>query len=196
MMARGDKGVNICLNGVTVIDLKNNKELIYASKRGNLYAINGTLNSTSAHSAITNDTWRVWHEWLGHIGQTSLEWMMRNSSVKGLPNCTSLNFFCDNCTANKASQRSFQEWTKWANGILDFIHMDICGPIRTSSHSGKKYFITFIDDYTCKTHVYLLSAKSEAFEKFKEFKVSVESDTKRQIGILRSDNGTEYVKVL
>ena len=71
--------------------------------------------------------------------------------------------------------------------------MDICGPMCTSSHSGKKYFITFIDNYTHKAHVYFLSAKSEVFKKFKEFKVSMENDIKRQIGILCSDNRTEYV---
>ena len=113
--------------------------------------------------------------------------------MKGLPNCISLNFFCDDCAVNKASRRSFQEQTKRVSSILDLIHMDICGPMHTSSHSGKKYFITFIDDYTHKAHVYFLSAKSKAFEKFKEFKVSVENDTKCWIGILYSDNGTEYI---
>ena len=82
---------------------------------------------------------------------------------------------------------------KRVSGILDLIHMDICGPMRTSSHSRKKYFITFIDDYTCKTHIYFLSAKSEAFEKFKEFKASMENNTKRRIRILHSDNRTEYI---
>src|SRR5215813_10404306 len=37
MMARGDKGVDIHLNGVSVISLKNNRMLMHASKRGNLY---------------------------------------------------------------------------------------------------------------------------------------------------------------
>ena len=71
--------------------------------------------------------------------------------------------------------------------------MDICGPMHTSSHSRKKYFITFINDYTHKAHIYFLSAKSKAFKKFKEFKANVENHMKRRIGILHLDNGTEYV---
>jgi len=32
---------------------------------------------------------------------------------------------------------------------LELIHTDICGPLDVSSFSGEKYFITFIDDFSC-----------------------------------------------
>jgi hypothetical protein len=53
----------------------------------------------------------------------------------------------------------------------------------------KRYFITFIDDYSRFTYVYLLRTKDEAFGKFKEFKKMVENQKKRQIKVLRSDRG-------
>jgi len=56
----------------------------------------------------------------------------------------------------------------------------------------KRYFITFIDDYSRFTYVYLLRTKDEAFGKFKEFKKMVENQKKRQIKVLRSDRGWEY----
>jgi transposase InsO family protein len=60
------------------------------------------------------------------------------------------------------------------------------------TRGGKRYFITFIDDYSRFTYVYLLRTKDEAFGKFKEFKKMVENQKERQIKVLRSDRGGEY----
>jgi hypothetical protein len=49
-------------------------------------------------------------------------------------------------------------------GFLELIHSDVCGPIPSSSISGK----------------------------FKEFKALIENLSKRKIKILRLDNGGEY----
>jgi transposase InsO family protein len=40
--------------------------------------------------------------------------------------------------------------------------------------------------------VYLLKSKNEVFRKFKEFKSLIRNLSKRNIKILRSDNGGEY----
>ena len=45
----------------------------------------------------------------------------------------------------------------------------------TQARVGYKYFITFTDDYSRFGSVYLMKRKSEAFEKFKEFKAKVEN---------------------
>ena len=60
------------------------------------------------------------------------------------------------------------------------------------SFSGYSYYITFIDDYSRKTWIYFLKAKSEVFERFQEFKTLVENQTGRKIHVLRTDNGGEY----
>ncbi|CAN4121548.1 unnamed protein product [Withania somnifera] len=52
--------------------------------------------------------------------------------------------------------------------------------------------ITFIDDYSRYVWVYFLKDKSEAFEKFKEFKDMVERELGKKIKCLRIDNGGEY----
>ena len=72
------------------------------------------------------------------------------------------------------------------------VHSDICGPITPISNGGKKYFITFIDDYSRKTWVYFLQEKSEAFNVFKIFKARVENETGRTVKNLRIDRGGEY----
>jgi hypothetical protein len=62
----------------------------------------------------------------------------------------------------------------------------------SSSISGYVYYVSFIDDYSRKTCVYLLKSKDEVFNKFKEFKALIENLFERKIKILRLDNGGEY----
>ena len=76
---------------------------------------------------------------------------------------------------------------------LQLVHTDICGPMQTKYFGGSRYFITFTDDYSrcCKT--YFLKEKSEALEKFKEFKTAVERESEQSIKALRADRGGEYL---
>ena len=57
---------------------------------------------------------------------------------------------------------------------------------------GKKYFITFIDDYSRYMYVYLLHNKYEALNAFKVFKAKIKNQCGKQIQIVRSDRGGEY----
>lgn len=75
---------------------------------------------------------------------------------------------------------------------MELIHFDICGPIKPFSNGGKRYLITFIDDYSRKTWVYFLQAKSKAFGIFKSFKARVEKESGKTIKSLRTDRGGEY----
>ena len=65
--------------------------------------------------------------------------------------------------------------------------------MQTQSFGGSRYFITFIDDYSRYYYTYFLKKKSEALEKFKEFKASVENEFKMKIEALRADRGGEYL---
>ncbi|GBP53403.1 Retrovirus-related Pol polyprotein from transposon TNT 1-94 [Eumeta japonica] len=65
--------------------------------------------------------------------------------------------------------------------------------METRSLGDANYFTTFVDDYSKKIFVNFLHKKSEALEKFKEFKNQVEKQLECHIKCLRSDNGLEYV---
>ena len=62
----------------------------------------------------------------------------------------------------------------------------------TISLSGYVYYVSFIDDYSHETWIYLLKGQYEVFEKFKEFNSLVENIPKNKIKNLRSDNGREF----
>ena len=80
-----------------------------------------------------------------------------------------------------------------AADLLGLIHSDVCGPMSTLAIRGFAYFITFTDDFSRFGYVYLMRHKSEAFDKFKEFKAEVENHRGRSIKSLRSDRGGEYL---
>ena len=67
-------------------------------------------------------------------------------------------------------------------GLLDLIHKDVCGPFRTTTRDANRFYVTFTDDYSRYGYVYLIKHKSEAFEKFKEFKQEVVTTVKIQVG--------------
>ena len=76
--------------------------------------------------------------------------------------------------------------------MLGTIHSDVCGKIETKSLGGAEYFVTFIDDKSRYTWVYVLKHKHEVLEKFKEWRSKVEKSTGFKIKTFRTDNGGEY----
>ena len=77
--------------------------------------------------------------------------------------------------------------------LLGLIHTDVSEPMSTHAQGGYSYFITFIDDHSQFGYVYLMRYKSEAFEKFKEFRNDVEKQLGKTIKVLRSDRSGEYL---
>jgi transposase InsO family protein len=77
--------------------------------------------------------------------------------------------------------------------VLEIIHADLMGPMKTKSAGGAKYILLFIDDYSRYITVYLLKAKSEVSKKFKEHKDTMGRRLGTRIRYVRSDDGSEYV---
>jgi hypothetical protein len=46
---------------------------------------------------------------------------------------------------------------------------------------GSMYYVSFIDDFSCKTWIYFLKTKDEVFSRFKEFKALVENQKRKKI---------------
>jgi transposase InsO family protein len=63
------------------------------------------------------------------------------------------------------------------------------------ARGGFQYFITFTDDFSRYGYIYLMSHKSESFEKFKEFRNEVQNQLGKTIKYMRSDHGGEYLSL-
>lgn len=155
-----------------------------------LYLHNSINSCLSAK--VKEDAWK-WHFRYGHLNFGSLKFLKQKQLVLGLPQLESPDEVCEECVVSKQHREPFPTGKSWrAKKVLELVHSDICGPISPTSNGGKRYFISFIDDYSRNTWVCFLKEKSEAFETFKKFKVLAENEVSCQIKCLRTDRGGEY----
>lgn len=114
--------------------------------------------------------------------------------MTGLPELsTEHSNVCKGCALGKYSKASFPSSDSRATSILELVHSDICGPMSSQSLRGYEYFLIFIDDFSRKTWICFLRTKDEVFSYFQEFKAPVENAIGKQIKVLRSNNGGEYI---
>ena len=113
--------------------------------------------------------------------------------VTGLPDITPLSEICESCVVVKHERESFPFGkSRKAQGILELVHSNICGPISPASNGNKKYFMTLVDDFSIKTWIYFLHTKSEAFDCFKNFCAMIKIETRRRVKALRTNRGGEF----
>ena len=75
-------------------------------------------------------------------------------------------------------------------GILDYVHTDVWDPMKNVSLRGKRWFVTFIDDYSRRVWMYPMRHRNEVLQIFLKWNKMVENQRKSKK--LRSDNGGEY----
>ena len=77
--------------------------------------------------------------------------------------------------------------------IFSLVHSDIWGPSRVSSTLAFSYFVSFIDDYSICTWVFLMKDRSELFSIFKSFFAEIQNQFGVSICTFHSDNALEYL---
>lgn len=73
-----------------------------------------------------------------------------------------MNFFCEACELAKHNHVSFLPTMIHTIALFDLIHSDVWGPSPMVGLTDACWFITFINDYTHFSCVYLLEHKYEA----------------------------------
>ncbi|KAL0411561.1 UNVERIFIED_CONTAM: Retrovirus-related Pol polyprotein from transposon RE2 [Sesamum latifolium] len=134
---------------------------------------------------------QIWHARLSHIFKDRIRRLVdsKNLEIDNLDHLPT----CESCLKGKMIKKPFVGQSAIANSLLDLVHTDVCEPLSIPARGGFSYFITFIDDHSRYGYVYLMRYKSEAFGRFKEYRLEVENQTNRKIKALRSDRGGEYL---
>jgi transposase InsO family protein len=99
---------------------------------------------------------------------------------------------CHVCVESKQPRKPHKAAEARNLAPLELVHSDLCKMNGILTKGGKRYFLTFIDDFTKFCYVYLLKTKDEVFNYFKTYKAEVENQLERKIKWLRSDRGGEY----
>lgn len=144
---------------------------------------------------VQTDTAMMWHRKLGHISNNNLQTLQTISEGMKLSNTEmkNLNEVCDTCQKAKQTRLKFGDARERATRPLQIIHTDVCGPIDPNTWDSNRYFVTFLDDYTHYTMVYLIKSKDEVPYKIKQYAERVETKWNNKISKIRCDNGREYV---
>jgi len=84
-----------------------------------------------------------------------------------------LHHVCEACIEGKHQGTSFPKYEATrASKLFEVMYIDVCKLMKTTSRGGTQYFVTFINDFSRKTHVYFLKAKRRGFYKFKAYEGS------------------------
>lgn len=131
---------------------------------------------------------------MGHLNMKDLVLASQRKTIEGIGVIESKgDITCKVCVQSKMSRAAFPKHSERSTKILDLVHSDACGPMRTESHGRAKYFVTFIDDHSGWCEVRFLNKKNEIFAEFKKIRALFEKQTGESLKCLQSDNGTEYL---
>ena len=111
--------------------------------------------------------------------------------VEGMSNYSLDFYFYEHCVYGKQNRVTLPSGAMREEGILQLVHSDVFGPMSIPSLGKSVYYVSFIDEFSKNTWIYFLRNKFEVFDRFKEFKALVESQTEKRIKVLRTDNGRE-----
>ena len=100
-------------------------------------------------------------------------------------------FHCDICKYTKHSRVSFPISNKRSSPFF-LIHSDIWGPSNIPNISGSRWFVTFIDDCTRVSWIYLLKNKSDMSHIFPVFCTIIQNQFGTKIKKIRLDNACGY----
>ncbi|RVW48502.1 Retrovirus-related Pol polyprotein from transposon TNT 1-94 [Vitis vinifera] len=143
-------------------------------------------SDSSPAVCISTDAPLLIHNRLGHSSLSKFQKMVpRFSTLSSLP--------CESCQLGKHTRVSFpKRLNNRAKSPFELVHTDVWGPCRTASTLGFQYFVTFIDDYSRCTWLFLMKNRAELFSIFQKFYTEIQTQFNISIRVLRSDNAREY----
>ncbi|KAL5804478.1 hypothetical protein ACOSQ3_031278 [Xanthoceras sorbifolium] len=176
-------------------DITTKETIGIGREKGGLYYF--TADSVSSHPhrvvqvrADNESNIFLWHRRLGHCSFGYLKFLFP-SLFKTIGHD---NLQCETCVLSKHHRTVFPPSNGNKRSMpFSLIHSDVWGPSNIVSISGMRWFVTFIDDCTRMTWIFLLKNKSDVCDVFQNFYHMILTQFHKKIQVLRSDNGGEYL---
>jgi histone deacetylase 1/2 len=157
---------------------------------GGLYPLGLKRMGASAHKyvlGVNKPSTERWHSRLGHPSFAIVSHVLKNNKLPC--NNESINeSICDSCQRAKSHQLPYSKSYNIASTPLELIHSDVWGTAPTSV-GRNTYYVSFIDDYSRYTWIYLLRRKSDVFHVFHHFQKFVERQFDKKILCMQTDWG-------
>ena len=170
-------------NFVTLQDRSKGKTIDIGHESQGLFHLSSPLCSSACTST---EAPLLIHNRLGHPSLSKFR--------KLVPHFSSLSSLeCESCQLGKYTHVSFlKRLDPRTKSHFELVHTDVWGPSRSASTLGFRYFVTFINDYSRCTWLFLMKTRVELFSIFKKFHAEIDTQFNTSIHILRSDNAKEY----
>jgi histone deacetylase 1/2 len=168
-------------------DRATRRTLFRGSCYGCLYPLMPITSAASKHAFITiKRSSSTWHRRLGHPSSIVVQQVLRRNKIDYTPESTP--YVCDSCQLAKSHQLPYPISTSRSTVPLEQVFSDIWGPAPLSV--GKhQYYVSFIDDFSKFTWIYLLKKRSDVYQAFLNFQQYVERKFDRKIVTMQTDWG-------
>nr|GEW31077.1 putative ribonuclease H-like domain-containing protein [Tanacetum cinerariifolium] len=186
-------GVNVAFGG----NPKEGKSQV--PRKNNMYSVDlkniipkGDL--TCLFAKATSDESKLWHRRLGHLMFKTINKLVKENLVRGLPSkLFENNQDCVACQKGKQHRASCKSKIKNTFSLpLHLLHMDLFGPTFVKSLLKKMYYLFVKDDYSRFTWVFFPASKDETSAILKTFIIGIKNLVDHKVKVIRCDNETEF----
>ena len=129
----------------------------------------------------------LWHYRLGHPNFVYLRKLFPS-----LINKNSENLQCEVCQFSKHVRNSYPTQPYKSPHTFYLVYSDVWGPSRVKNISGSRWFVTFIDDHTRITWIFLMKEKSEGGQIFQTSNKMIQNEFQTKIQVLKIDDENEF----
>jgi len=113
---------------------------------------------------------KLWHQKLVHLNLQGLKKAILVEAIRGIPKLQiAEGSICGECKVGKQTRMSHPRLEhQGTSKVLEFLHIDLMGPMQVASIGGKRYVLVVDDDFSKFTSVNFIREKSDTFETLKE----------------------------
>ncbi|KAJ9552519.1 hypothetical protein OSB04_016564 [Centaurea solstitialis] len=177
-------------------ELATGRMIGHAKKKDGLYYLDTSSGKPTSRpislvsESLSSNKVQIWlhHFRLGHPSFHTLRTMFPQLFKK----INASLFQCESCQYAKHQRVSFQFVNHKTLFPFAIVHTDVWGPSRIASINGARWFVTFIDDCTRVTWLFLMKNKSDVSTIVPHFLSLIQNQFNTTVKVIRSDNGKEY----
>ena len=173
-------GLKIILEGDKVVLTKNGEFVGKGYLSNGLFVLNTTfMNANTSSFAYIIESIDLWHGRLGHVNFASIR---KHKDLKLINACESHETGkCLVCVESKYFKKPYKHVMTRSTEVLQLIHLDLADLKNTPSREGKNYYVSFVDDFSRFTKVYLIKSKDKVSSMFLKFKAESENQLGKRI---------------